>query len=79
MNGRLIARATEEGYDVLLTVDKSMSYQNSPAPGSLAVLVIFAMDTRTDALAPRVSEILAGIESAPRGEFTILTLKPSEV
>ena len=41
-NGNLIIRAEEEGYEVIVTTDQSMRYQQNLAGRKLAIVVLMA-------------------------------------
>ena len=65
-NGALLALAAGE-FDVLLTADKGMEYQQNLATLPLAILVLVARSNRIEDLAPAVPSILAALaELAPR-------------
>jgi len=66
-NGELLRLAEEAGYDVLLTVDQGIPYQNSMTGRGIAVIVLRApgndIDTlkqMTDALTTALTSISAG-------------------
>ena len=57
-NGELLARAEEAGYDVFLTTDQNIRYQQNMTGRNLAIVVLMSMSW------PRIQQRLAGIESA---------------
>jgi len=64
-NGDLIARATSR-FDVFLTVDRSLSFQQNLARAPIAVVVLAARSNKLEDLAPlmeKVREILPDLES----------------
>jgi hypothetical protein len=70
-NGELL-RLAEREFDVFLTVDRKLRYQQNLATFNIAVIVLVAhTNTLLDLqpLIPRVLEILAG---AKRGEATVV-------
>ena len=71
-NGALLRAALEAGFEVLLTVDRNMEYQqNIPASG-LALVVIRARSTRVADLLPAVPALLAALPTGVAGTVTRL-------
>ena len=65
-NGKLLALAAGE-FDVLLTADKGMEYQQNLATLPIAILIVLARSNRIDDLACAIPAILAALaELAPR-------------
>ena len=70
-NGELLALAAG-AFDVFLTADRNLSYQQDVSAFNIAVIVLVAQSNRIDdlrPLAPRVLEVLA---TAKRGAVTIV-------
>ena len=67
-NGELIQRAEEDGYEVIVTTDQSMRYQQNLAGRRLAVVVLLA--TAWPRIQHRTAEIRAAIEKIRPGELT---------
>jgi hypothetical protein len=64
-NGRLLALAVENGFDVFLTGDRNLSFQQNIAELRLAVIVLEAKGVRlsdTLPLMPKVLALLPGIK-----------------
>src|SRR5947209_8577247 len=72
-NGRLIDRAMSAGFEVLLTADRNLPYQqNVPALG-LALVVLAVPDKRMETLSRLVPDILAVLGRQPQpGTATIV-------
>lgn len=65
-NGKLLALAASE-FDVLLTADKGIEYQQNLAALPVAVLIVLARSNRLADLAPAVPRILEALaELQPR-------------
>ena len=65
-NGKLLALAADE-FDVLLTADKGMEYQQNQATLPGAILVVLARSNRIEHMAEAVPAILSALEVlAPR-------------
>ena len=63
-NGKLLALAADK-FDVLLTADKGMEYQQNQGTLPLAVLVVRAHSNRLDDLAKLVPAILLALKTLP--------------
>ena len=63
-NGKLLALAAGE-FDVLLTADKGMEYQQNLATLPIAILVVLARSNRIEDLAAAVPAILKALEELP--------------
>jgi predicted nuclease of predicted toxin-antitoxin system len=65
-NGKLLALAADE-FDLLLTADKGMEYQQNLATLPVAILVVLARSNRLEDLAATVPAILSALaELTPR-------------
>jgi len=66
-NGKLLAAAESNGFDVLITADKSMPYQQRVTGGNLAVV---QLPTNTlEKLEPLAEKIRSLISTVARGGF----------
>lgn len=63
-NGKLLALASSK-FDVFLTMDKNLEYQQNMATLPVAVLVVEAISNRIEHLAPLVPSILREINQIP--------------
>ena len=68
-NGELLALATKE-FDVFVTVDRNLSFQQNLPAFTIAVIVLSAHSNRLGDLQPLVPELLASIPTAKRGSVT---------
>jgi predicted nuclease of predicted toxin-antitoxin system len=68
-NGKLMAEAAAAGFEVLLTVDQSIPYQQNPTALPLAVVILVAVNNRFDTLAPHAPEIEAALSSVTPGQI----------
>lgn len=64
-NGKLLELAAGE-FDVLLTADKGMEYQQNLSTLPVAVLIVLARSNRMQDLAPAVPAILAALADLPQ-------------
>ncbi len=65
-NGELIEKAEEEGYEVIVTTDQNMRYQQNLSDRRLAIVVLMA--TAWPRVQQRTNEIRAAIEEVGRGQ-----------
>ena len=66
-NGDLLQQAESSGFEVLLTGDKNLSYQQNLEGRTLAVVVLYT--TRWKTLRDRTAPIAAAIDRATPGSF----------
>ena len=66
-NGELIRRAEEEGYEVIVTTDQSIRYQQNLTGSRLAFVVL--LSTAWPRVRYRIEEIRRAIEEAGPGQF----------
>jgi len=70
-NGRLLALAEKE-FDVLVTMDRNLSFQQSLPKFRIALVVLRARSNRLGDLLPLVPEIAAAISSAKPGAALVV-------
>ena len=73
VNGRLLALAAEQ-FDVFVTVDRNLSFQQNLAAFSIAVVVLRAKTNRLADLRPLVPKLLETVRVAPSGVATIVEI-----
>jgi hypothetical protein len=71
-NGELLALAIQGGFDLFVTVDRNLSFQQNLAPLAIAVVVLHAPTNRLADLRNLVPKLLATIDSARPGTVTIV-------
>jgi hypothetical protein len=70
-NGELLALAAGE-FDVFLTVDRNLSYQQDVSAVDIAVLVLVARSNALDVLRPLVPLVLDALANPKRGAVTLI-------
>nr|WP_258040757.1 DUF5615 family PIN-like protein [Pseudanabaena sp. BC1403] len=70
-NGKLLALAVEE-FDVFVTVDRNLSFQQNIPQFDIAVVVLQAPSNSLAALKPLASNLLAALGSAIKGQVTVV-------
>ena len=71
-NGQLLALAQAE-FDVFITVDQNLSFQQNLSQFDIAVIVLQASSNRLADLKPLTPQILAILITAARGQATIVS------
>jgi hypothetical protein len=67
-NGELLRRAAER-FDVLVTGDQNIEYQQNPALLPIPVVILVAVSNRIEALRPLLPELLEVLARTPAREF----------
>jgi|SRR5271157_1316819 len=68
-NGELLKAAETAKFDVFLTVDQSIEYQQNLTGRSIAIIIVRTKSNRLKDLLPHVSVCLAHIESIQPGQI----------
>jgi len=71
-NGDLLAAAEQAGFDVLLTTDKNLPYQQSLAGRKLAVIILGT--SRWRVIEPKVPQVVVAVSSAKPGSYTLVDI-----
>jgi hypothetical protein len=66
-NGELLKAAVESGFDVLVTADKTLQYEQNLSGNKIAVVSLSANGGRI--IAPYVAKIAAAVDDAVPGSF----------
>jgi hypothetical protein len=68
-NGDLLRRAAEAGFDVFITADRNLQFQQNLTHYPIAIIVLVTKSIKIDALLPLVPGMLRMIESIRPGEL----------
>jgi len=66
-NGELLAQAESAGFDVLVTTDKNIRYQQNLATRKIAIVVLGK--GRWTLVLPHVAKVVAAVDNATPGSF----------
>jgi predicted nuclease of predicted toxin-antitoxin system len=66
-NGELLRRAADDKFDVLVTADQNLEFQQNLAGSRLGVIVLVAPSNALEDLLPLVPKLLAAIPTTERG------------
>jgi hypothetical protein len=69
-NGELLSLTEQAGFQVFLTIDQGIEYQQNLQNRNIAVVVIQARSSRLNDLLPHTPEILKVLGSIERGQLT---------
>jgi PIN like domain len=72
-NGELLALMAGAGFEVLLTVDQNLRYQQNLTGSAVAVVVMVASSNRLPDLIPLVSKVEAALSGIQPGEVVEAT------
>jgi hypothetical protein len=67
-NGDLLAAAEADGFDVLLTTDRNLPYQQNLAGRKIAVVVLGLQ--QWPSLRPHIERVVEAVKAARRGGYT---------
>jgi predicted nuclease of predicted toxin-antitoxin system len=62
-NGLLLKQAADSGFEVMVTMDSGVPYQQNPATLPLAVIILEAESNDIDDLLPLIPRLLAALSS----------------
>ena len=68
-NGELLSLAEEEGFEVFLTIDRGIEYEQNLGQRNIAIILIRSKTSRLGDLLPSTPEILAALGSILPGQL----------
>jgi predicted nuclease of predicted toxin-antitoxin system len=71
-NGELLRRASAAGFDVFVTSDQNLRFQENLAGAKLGVIVLNARSNKLDDLAPLVPAVLSAMGTMRPGEVRLI-------
>jgi hypothetical protein len=71
-NGELLSGAEQAGFEVFVTLDQGIRYQQNLSSRKLAIILIRARSSRLDDILPSASEIIAILSSIRPGNVTVI-------
>jgi len=75
-NGKLLALAASQNFEVLLTFDQNLQYQQNLSAHNIAVVVIVVPNKRIDTILPLVPAILAMLPTVQPGQAYRIEKQP---
>jgi predicted nuclease of predicted toxin-antitoxin system len=67
-NGELLSLAEEQGYEIFVTMDKGVEYEQNLRARKLAIIILRAKSNRLGDLLPYLPDCLARMETIRPGE-----------
>jgi len=64
-NGSLLTLASQEGFDALITTDRSMEYQQNPDTLPVTIIVLISYRTRVQDLEPLIPKVVLMLSARP--------------
>ncbi len=71
-NGELLLAMTEAGFEILLTADKNLHYQQNLEKYTVKVVVLLTHDTRYKTLAPLIPAVESEILKMPAHQYLLI-------
>lgn len=68
-NGELLRRAAEEGFQIFVSADSNLEFQQNLALSPLGFVILRARSNDLDDLLPLVPEVLKAIDSVQAGQI----------
>jgi hypothetical protein len=72
-NGKLLSAAEDACFDVILTVDQNMPYQQNLSGRTISLIVLCAPTNQISALQPLIPSALAVLRFIERGEVVVIS------
>lgn len=72
-NGQLLTLAEQSGWQVFLTVDRGIPYQQNLAGKAISIIVIRAKSNRLPDLLPHIPAILSAVSTIKPGQVSVIT------
>jgi hypothetical protein len=73
-NGELISRAEDAGYEIMLTWDQNIQYQQNMGRRSISLLVLGS--NIWPSVCPKIAEIAAALKRVTPGSFEFIEIDP---
>lgn len=72
-NGRLLSVAVKEGFDLLLTIDKNMEYQQNIVAHPITIVVFDVVRNKVEAYLPLVDPFYKQLSTIEKGKVYKIT------
>lgn len=74
-NGKLLEQAEKEGFDILLTIDKNINYQQNIRSYNLSVVILDVFDSHFKQINKLIPDFLSGIDSYRPGSSYLIKIR----
>lgn len=68
-NGELLARAVEDGFELFITADRNLEFQQNLTDSPLGVILLVAKSIAIEDLSPLVPSVLAAMPAIAAGQI----------
>jgi hypothetical protein len=72
-NGKLLSAAEASGFDVIVTVDQNMPYQQNLTGRTISLIVLCAPTNRMSTLKPLIPAALSALASIQLGQVVVIS------
>ncbi len=73
-NGELIAAGETEGFDVLVTSDKNLRYQQNLSGRKIGIITLNSLFVTLQDIAPLAPKVLVALGNLEKGSFVTISL-----
>ena len=73
-NGALLTAAENEGFEVLVTTDQNIPFQQNVTGRQIAILILAASSNRTPELLPLIPQAISELSIIAAGQIVIVKL-----
>lgn len=77
-NGKLLTAAASD-FDVLVTGDQNMEYQQNQTALAMSVIILVAPSNKMESFVPLVPNLLGALQNLVPKTFVLLELKPQNI
>jgi len=71
-NGELLGLATLSGFDVFITLDKNLQFQQNLKKFSIAVIILDVSDSRYQTIQPLVDKLILTLKEIVAGQIDVI-------
>ena len=72
-NGELMGLMTFEGFDIFITLDKNLQYQQNIKRFSIQIIILNASDSRYQTLQPLILKVTQALSGKMSGQILMIT------
>ncbi|MEI7983367.1 MAG: DUF5615 family PIN-like protein [Bacteroidota bacterium] len=72
-NGELLGLATLSGFDVFITLDKNLQFQQNQKKFSIAVIILDVADSKYQTIQPLVDKLILTLKETVAGQINIIS------
>jgi hypothetical protein len=77
-NGALLKKVAQDGFDIFLTIDKNILYQQNPVHYNISIVVLNAVSSNIESLQELIPEFIEGVRSFEKGKLYVINRQGSD-